>query len=157
MKLLKLVCLILIVFSCKTEEKKTVKPIKISFKKEGELFFIKNTDTLKQIDIELAESDYEQQTGLMHRDNMKMNQGMLFIYEDERPRPNFYMKNTKIPLDLIYINSNYNVVEINRNAKPLDESPIRAQKPAKYVLEVKAGFAEMFNITDSISIYYKTN
>jgi uncharacterized membrane protein (UPF0127 family) len=138
--------------ACNSEKKKNVKPISIEFTKEGELFFMKENDTITVIDIEYARTDYEQQTGLMHRDDMGMDQGMLFVYEDERPRPTFYMKNTKIALDLIYINAEKRVVEINRNAKPLDETSIRAQQPAQYVLEVKAGFADKFNISDSVIV-----
>lgn len=151
-----LFCLFLgLIFSCKNEDKGTVKPIEINFTKEAELVFLKQDDTLISMDIEFAESDYEQQTGLMHRSEMNMKQGMLFLYDDERPRPSFYMKNTKLPLDLIYINANKRVVEINKNAKPFDETPIRAQQPAQYVLEVNAGFAEKFNINDSLYIEFK--
>jgi len=152
----KILFLLLIGLACSSEQKKTVKPISIDFTKEGELYFLKGKDTIKTIDIELAITDYEQQTGLMHRDDMKMNQGMLFIYKDERPRPTFYMKNTKIPLDLIYINADKKVVEINRDTKPFDESSIRAQQPAQYVLEVKAGFSDKFKISDSISVDFNT-
>jgi uncharacterized membrane protein (UPF0127 family) len=144
-----------LIFSCKNEDKGKVKPIEINFTKEAELVFLKQDDTLVSMDIELAESDYEQQTGLMHRSEMDMKQGMLFLYDDERPRPSFYMKNTKLPLDLIYINANKRVVEINKDTKPFDETPIRAQQPAQYVLEVNAGFAEKFNINDSLYIEFK--
>ena len=145
----------LVSFSCKSDKEKTVNPIEISFEKEAELMFIKENDTLAKLDIELAESDYEQETGLMHRQSMEMKQGMLFIYEDEKPRPTFYMKNTKIPLDLIYINADFEVVEINRNAQPYDENPIRANEPAQYVLEVNAGFVEKFNISNSLTVSFK--
>lgn len=155
MKLFSIILCFSILLSCKSDNKHNVKPITIEFEKEGELFFLKNKDTLVNINIELAKTDYEQQTGLMHRDDMQMTQGMLFIYEDERPRPNFYMKNTKMALDLIYINANKEVVEINRNAIPYDETPIRAQQPAKYVLEVKAGFADKYNISDSLKVEFK--
>jgi len=147
--------LVTLLVSCQSKTKSPVKPIEISFTKEADLAFIKGTDTILNMDIELAESDYEQQTGLMHRTSMDMNQGMLFVYEDERPRPTFYMKNTQIPLDLIYINQDMMVVEINKNAQPLDETPIRAYKPAKYVLEVNAGFSDKYNITDSVSVSFK--
>jgi uncharacterized membrane protein (UPF0127 family) len=150
-----LVFLVFVSFSCKKSQKNTVKPFEITFKKEGELVFLNKNDTLVQLDIEFAETDYEQQTGLMHRNSMETNQGMLFIYEDERPRPTFYMKNTKIPLDLIYIDSDLNVVEINKDAKPFDESTIKAYKPAQYVLEVNAGFADKYNITDSLSVSFQ--
>lgn len=155
MKQFSLILVLILLGSCKSDKNQSVKPISIKFKKEGELFFLDKNDTLVLIDIELAETDYEQQTGLMHRDDMEMTQGMLFIYEDERPRPSFYMKNTKIPLDLIYISEKKKVVEINRNAKPFDETPIRAQQPAQYVLEVKAGFADQYQITDSLTVNFK--
>ncbi|MGX1024654.1 DUF192 domain-containing protein [Psychroflexus sp. MBR-150] len=158
MKIFKLNILfvLLLVFACKNEKPKSVKPIKITFEKEGELYFLKKNDTIKTIDIELAESDYEQQTGLMHRSSMEMNQGMLFVYNNERPRPTFYMKNTQIPLDLIYINADKQIVEINKNAQPYDETPIPEEQPAQYVLEVNAGFVDEFKINDSITIDFKT-
>ena len=143
------------VLACKKDKAKTVKPIEITFEKEAEVYFLKHNDTIKTIDVELAQSDYEQQTGLMHRSSMKMNQGMLFIYPDERPRPTFYMKNTRIPLDLIYINADKQIVEINKNAKPYDENPIRAEQPAQYVLEVNAGFADQYKMSDSLSVDFK--
>jgi uncharacterized membrane protein (UPF0127 family) len=141
--------------SCKSDKNQTVKPISIEFEKEGELLFLTDTDTIIKLDIEFAQTDYEQQTGLMHREDMEMTQGMLFIYEDEQPRPAFYMKNTKMALDLIYINSDFRVVEINRDTKPYNESPIGAQQPAQYVLEVNAGFADKYKITDSLKIDFK--
>lgn len=147
--------LLLVCFACQNDKSKTVKPIEINFNKEAELIFLKEKDTLVNLDLELAESDYEQQTGLMHRKSMNIKQGMLFIYKDERPRPTFYMKNTQIPLDLIYINADFEVVEINKNAKPFDEDPIGAKQPAQYVLEVNAGFVDQFNITDSLSVSFQ--
>lgn len=152
---LSLVFLITVILACKNDNAKTVKPIEISFTKEAKFFFLKDNDTLVKLDIELAEDDYEQQTGLMHRNSMEMNQGMLFIYKDERPRPNFYMKNTEIALDLIYINSDYQIVEINKNAQPFDETPINANQPAKYVLEVNAGFVEKYSISDSLIVSFQ--
>ena len=81
-------------FSCK-EEKKTVKQTEIAFTKEGELSIIKkDTDSiLVKLDIEIADTDYDIQTGLMYRNNMQANQAMLFVFKDESLR-NFYMKNT---------------------------------------------------------------
>lgn len=152
---LSLAFVLMVFIACKNDKAKTVKPIEISFTKEAELFFLKDNDTLVQLDIELAEDDYEQQTGLMHRNSMPINQGMLFVYEDERPRPNFYMKNTEIALDLIYINSNYQIVEINKEAQPFDETPIKANQPAKYVLEVNAGFVEKYGISDSLVVSFQ--
>jgi len=155
MKRLSLLLILVFLCSCKQNKKNSIKPIEITFKKEAELVFLNDNDTIQRLDVELAETDYEQQTGLMHRSKMGMHQGMLFIYKDEKPRPTFYMKNTKLPLDLIYINANKQVVEINKNAKPFDETPIRAEQPAKYVLEVNAGFADKYQINEGLKVKFK--
>ena len=88
--------------SCKDDE--TEAPIEteeITFTKEGEATLLKpNGDTIQQIDIEIADNSYERQTGLMYRESMEDDQGMLFIYDNEAQRA-FYMKNTYIPLDII--------------------------------------------------------
>ena len=84
--------------SCK-EEKKKIEQVKVEFKKEGELTFFKGTtDTIVKIfDIEIAKTPCQIQTGLMYRDGMEDDQGMLFVFPDVRER-SFYMKNTRFPL-----------------------------------------------------------
>lgn len=156
-----LLALTIIAFtSCKNEtsEHNAIKTEEISFSKDGELTLY-NSDSvkLKKVDIEVARSEYEQQTGLMYRKSMKKNRGMLFVYDDERPRPNFYMKNTYIGLDLIYINADYKVVDINENAQALDETPIPSDAKAKYVLETNAGMAEKWGIQKGDRISLKIN
>ncbi|WP_250432888.1 DUF192 domain-containing protein [Hanstruepera flava] len=132
--------------SCK-EEKKSVKQTKVSFKKEGELQLMKavNDSVIAELDIEIADNDYETQTGLMYRESMEVNRGMLFIFPDSRPR-SFYMKNTKIPLDLIYLDTDKTVVSFQENAKPFDESSLPSNAPAKYVLEVNAGLVKQWHL-----------
>lgn len=141
------------VTSCKNEPK-SVKPIEITFKKEGELNLYKSTsDTIKaKLDIEIADTDYETQTGLMYRNTMKENRGMLFIFNTEQERF-FYMKNTKIPLDIIYISKDKKIVSFQKHAKPFDETSLPSTYPAKYVLEINAGLADAWSLAvgDSIS------
>ncbi len=146
--------IVLTLTACKENAKnKVISTSEITFQKDGELYFVNaEKDTLKHLEIETAVSSYEQQTGLMYRKQMQENRGMLFMYDNETPRPNFYMKNTYIPLDLIYINSNNIVVDINRDAKPLNESPIPSQAPAQYVLEVNGNKAQGWNISKGDSI-----
>lgn len=139
-----LLCLSLV--SCK-DEQKTVKPIVITFKKEGELTIRKasNDSIIKAIDIEIADNDYETQTGMMYRDSMEENQGMLFVFPNEQYHA-FYMKNTKIPLDIVFINSNKTIVNIHKNARPYDESPLPSSAPIQYVLEVNAGLSDTWGL-----------
>lgn len=128
--------------SCK-KEKKEVKPVEVTFKKEGELKLYKSqSDSLiVKLDIEIADTDYDVQTGLMYRSSMQDNRGMLFVFPTMRERF-FYMRNTKFPLDLIYLDQNKYIVSFQENAKPFDESSLPSQVPAQYVLEVNAGLAE---------------
>jgi uncharacterized membrane protein (UPF0127 family) len=145
--------------SCKEKNKHTiVKPIAISFKKEGELR-IKKADTdsiLTTLDIEIADDDYATQTGLMYRKSMERHQGMLFIFPESDYR-SFYMKNTEIPLDIIYISDTKQIVSIQKNAKPMDETSLPSEAPAKYVLEVNAGLSETWNLEKGDYIDYQTN
>jgi len=136
-------CLIIICFnSCKSEPK-TVKTAKVTFTKEGELTLYKGSSDsiVAKLDIEIAKTDFEIQTGLMDRESMKENQGMLFVFNEIRER-NFYMKNTRFPLDLIFLDHNKTVVSFQENAQPLDESSIPSKALAQFVLEVNAGLAE---------------
>lgn len=151
--LLALGCMSLTVTSCKNKNK-SIKPIEITFKKEGELKLYKSaTDSIKaKLDIEIADNEYETQTGLMYRNAMKENRGMLFIFNNEQARY-FYMKNTKIPLDIIYISADKKIVSFQKHAKPFDETSLPSNYPAKYVLEVNAGQADAWSLVvgDSIS------
>lgn len=91
--------------------------------------------------VELALSPSEQARGLMFREKLDDFAGMLFVFEKDDFR-HFWMRNTLIPLDLIFIDTRYHVVDIHRGAKPLDETVISSKKPCRYVLEVNAGMGE---------------
>lgn len=140
--------------SCK-DDKKSIKPTEVNFTKEGELTIHKtSTDSTRVvIDIEIADTEYETQTGLMYRNSMENNQGMLFVFDDVSER-SFYMKNTKIPLDLIFIDGNKTIVSFQKNAKPFDESSLPSNSPAKYVLEVNAGLVDTWKLSVGDSISY---
>ena len=129
--------------SCKDGKKQSIETAEPQFTKEAELTF-KSSDgeILSVFDVEIAKTPYEQQTGLMYRKSMEKNQGMLFVYPQDRPRYGFYMKNTFIPLDLIYINSAKEIVDFHEHTEPFNETPLPSEAPAKYVLEVNAGTVE---------------
>ncbi|MCM8567896.1 DUF192 domain-containing protein [Gramella jeungdoensis] len=145
--------------SCNEEKKeKTIETNPISFKKEAELYLLKSSgDTIEKLDIELAESDYEHETGLMYRDGMEDSQGMLFIYDSERVR-NYYMKNTYFPLDIIYYAEDSSLVSIQKNATPREETSLPSDGPAQYVLEVNAGLSDEWNLEKGDKFtFYRTN
>ena len=116
------------------------------FKKEGELTFTDSTgNPTVKIDIEIADNDYERQLGLMNRQSMEEMQGMLFIFPDERFQ-SFWMRNTLFALDILFINSQKEIVTIHKNTTPLSEQSYPSSEPAIYVLEVNAGFCDRHNI-----------
>ncbi|MCB0398670.1 MAG: DUF192 domain-containing protein [Winogradskyella sp.] len=150
---------LVIFFNCKNEKKTTSSDkVEVNFKKEGVLQLKKgkSDSIVKTLDIEIAEDAYETQTGLMYRTKLGINQGMLFIFPDEQLR-NFYMKNTKIPLDIIYIDESYKIVSFQRNAKPLDETSLPSEVPAKYVLEINAGLSDEWQLEVGDKIDFRKN
>jgi hypothetical protein len=97
--------------------------------------------------VELAQSKEEKARGLMFREELPLNQGMLFLFDNEASR-SFWMKNTLIPLDMIFIDANMTVVEIKANVPPCKQDPCQSypSKPAKFVLEINGGIAEVKGI-----------
>lgn len=112
------------------------------FVKEGELSFIsaKDSSTLAKIKIELADEPAKITKGLMNRRHIPSDAGMLFIFPDYTHR-SFWMKNTIIPLDIIFVDRNMRIINIEENTRPQSEMSVASVAPAKYVVEVNAGFA----------------
>ena len=134
-------------YSCKeTSENKSLTK-EVSFTKEGELTLKKatNDSIVAILDIEFANTEYETQTGLMYRRSMQNDRGMLFIFENEIMR-SFFMKNTEFALDIIFVNSDHEIVSIQKNAKPFDKSSLASEAPAKYVLEINAGLSDQWGL-----------
>ena len=82
-----------------------MKTVDIRFKKEAEVSIINEAnETIASYDVEISDTPYEQQTGLIYPEDLQKNQGMLFVFEEEAERA-FYMKNTLLPLDLLFIDA----------------------------------------------------
>lgn len=130
----------------------------ITFTKEGELQLLKaeNDSIIATLDIEIADDEYQTQTGLMYRRSMAKNHGMLFVFEDMLLR-SFYMKNTEFALDIIYLNSEKKIVSIQKNAKPFDEASAPSESPAQYVLEVNAGLSDKWKLEKGDRIKFTRN
>ena len=113
----------------------------VPFTKEGELQFLdgKTDKLISKIDIEVAQTPEESEQGLMYRRSMADSCGMLFLFNVEEQQ-SFWMKNTYLPLDIIYVNANKQIVSIAQNCKPLSEESIPSNGKTKYVVEVNAGY-----------------
>lgn len=123
-----------------------------SFEEEGTLaFYQPGGDTLTTIAIEIADTDAERRRGLMQRRSLGYNRGMLFIF-DEVDTGGMWMKNTPLPLDIVFVAPDSQVINIARRTTPFSEETIEPAAPRKYVVEVRAGFARRFGLTDSTRI-----
>ena len=131
--------------SNKTEQIVEITADDIQFTKDGELSIFKNDSLIQTIEVEFAKNDMERSLGLMYRSSMDEHQGMWFIFPEEAPR-SFYMRNTEIPLDIIYLDKDKKVVSIAKNARPYDETSLPSEKPAMYVLEINGGLSDKWGI-----------
>ncbi len=98
------------------------------------------------ISLEVADTPAEQQLGLMNRTNLNTNSGMIFIFPTEQLL-SFWMKDTLIPLDIIFLNKDFIVQEIYTNTKPNQTSEIySSNKLAKYVIEIAGSSSKSLQI-----------
>jgi hypothetical protein len=125
------------------------------FAREGMLAFVTaERDTVKLVDIEIADNEQERTQGMMYRTSMSYDRAMLFIMEYEREQT-FWMRNTKMSLDIIYVNGDMEIVTIYRHTRPFSDSPIPSFKRAKYVVETSAGFCDRFGIEEGNYIAFE--
>ena len=107
--------------------------------------------------IEIADDDAERAQGLMFRDSMPADRGMLFVHDDEAPLA-YWMKNTRIPLDILYFDRQRKLVSQRRDVPPCslgDRCPSYASAAsARYVLELNAGEAARLNLQDGAELTF---
>ncbi len=95
--------------------------------------------------VEIAKTEAQREQGLMCRTGLSDDYGMLFEFGDSAERT-FWMQNTLSPLDIIYIAPNGRIVSIQKDAKPLDETPLPSYGSASGVLEINAGLSEKLGL-----------
>ncbi len=95
----------------------------------------------KNLHVEIVQNEEDRMRGLMHREQLPENQGMLFVFEEAQMQA-FWMRNTFIPLDIAFIDANGKIIDIQRMT-PLDETKsYQSPAPVPYALEVNAGWFE---------------
>lgn len=103
----------------------------------------------KRFVVEVADDDAERQRGLMFRDELPADHGMIFVHDSEEPQA-YWMKNTKIPLDILYFDHARKLVSAQRDVPPCSLGdrcpPFASDGPALYVLELNAGTAEKLGL-----------
>lgn len=102
--------------------------------------------------VEIADDETERARGLMFREALGASQGMLFVY-DTAHSPSFWMKNTLIPLDMLFITPEGKVQHIKDNAQPGDLTPVSGGDGVSAVLEIKGGMAMRLGITPGDEVH----
>ena len=127
----------------------------IPFRQDGTLAFVgPEGDSIMTIAIEIAEGDSARQRGLMQRRGLPAQGGMLFL--DDQPREqSFWMRNTPLPLDILFVGADSQVINIAKRTRPYSDSALVSAAPAQYVLEVRAGFTDRHGITDSTRLVWQ--
>lgn len=116
-------------------------------------FIGNNGEVITTIEAAVADDDQSRSEGLMDVHNLPSGSGMLFLFDDNEQR-SFWMANTPLSLDIIFVNEDLEIVRIHRNTPPYSDQSIPSEKPAKYVVEVNAGFTLKHDITEGMSVNY---
>jgi uncharacterized protein len=132
------------------KEQKVTEPV---FRNDGELIFFSGNNKLKTITMEIAKTEMTRNQGLMFRKTMPDSCGMLFVFDQMQPL-SFWMKNTIMPLDIIFIDDHFKIITIAKNTVPFSEKSIPAVSDGMYVVEVNAGFADKYHVTEGNTITF---
>lgn len=103
--------------------------------------------------VEMALSSSEQSRGLMNRTSLDENAGMLFVFGGEAKR-SFWMRNTLIPLDILFLAKDGTIHHIHHMAKPQNDAHISSQRPVKAVLEINGGLADKWGIKEGDTVIH---
>ncbi|SLN43295.1 hypothetical protein TRL7639_02259 [Falsiruegeria litorea R37] len=115
---------------------------------------LKNDQAEIRFSIELAQTPEERSRGLMFREHLPARAGMLFVFEHPQ-RVAFWMKNTLIPLDMIFVDRTGTVTHVHQGAIPGDETPIPGGDQVYSVLEINAGLAARYGISNGTVLRHK--
>lgn len=104
-------------------------------------------EAVSSISVEIVDTDEERTRGMMGRTKLQQHEGMLFIFDSEEVR-SFWMVNTAIPLDIIFVGTDRRIVKIHHYAVPYSETSLVSEFPAQFVVEVNAGYCKRNGIQE---------
>jgi uncharacterized protein len=103
--------------------------------------------------LRIASTPNERERGLMYEKNLRTDEGMLFVFEKEEEH-SFWMKNTPLPLDIIFIDTNQIVVGIVKGAHPFSEESVNVRLASKYVVELNSGVSDALKVSNGSKIVF---
>lgn len=147
----------LLLFSCSKKESanknETVKQGRQLDLVEEVTFLNTAGEEISTVKVALADEPEERNQGLMDVNEMAPDAGMLFIFPDEAPR-SFYMANTPLPLDIIFVNADSTIVRIHHNTTPFNSEQLPSEKPAMFVVETNGGYCVSNDIQEGMRIRF---
>ena len=120
----------------------------------GPVAVIHTSDGPLEVSLEVVTTPPERERGLMYRSALADGRGMLFVF-DEDDDHTFWMKNTLIPLDMLFIARDGTLVGIHPNATPLSLASISVGHPSRYVLEVPGGYAARHGVAPGVAVEFR--
>jgi uncharacterized protein len=120
----------------------------------GAKVFVKSATGEVEVKVEVVATEAKIQKGLMFREHLPLDSGMLFLMGEEKEWP-FWMRNTLIPLDMLFITGDMKVAGIVENAEPLTETLRTVGKPSRYVLEVNGGWSKKNAVTAGAQVRFE--
>jgi len=111
-------------------------------------------NSVTEVHVAIADSESERNEGLMDVHEMAFDTGMLFLFDDEQPR-SFWMANTPLSLDIIFMNANREIIRIRTNTTPYSERQVTSEVPAQFVLEVNAGFVREYDLREGMRMEWE--
>ena len=127
----------------------------IPFDIEGTLSFVRGTDTLRTIDIEIADTDSTRSRGLMQRSEIPDDTGMLFVFPAAEDQA-FYMANTPRSLDIQFYGADSTLLNVVENTTPYSFDNVLSEGPAQFVVEVPAGYSRRIGLVPGDRITWTT-
>lgn len=110
-------------------------------------------NTVSTVEVAVADNDASRSEGLMDVYEMPRDSGMLFIFDDESPR-SFWMANTPLSLDILFVNAELEIIRIHRHTSPYSQDNILSDGPSMYTIEVNAGYTQRHDIVEGMSVRF---
>lgn len=152
-----LICLGLIACSSPEERETTEAPQSRELEFTADIRFLRMDETIiSEIKAAVADTDELRNAGLMDVQSLPQDAGMIFLFDNNRAR-SFWMANTPLSLDILFVNSDMEIVRIHRETMPYSQESIESESPAKYVVEVRAGYTLQHDITEGQFIEFDLN
>ena len=147
-------------FGCSNDSSKKVgsdadkQPVGRQIEYKGTVsFFTATGDSVTSYRVALAESETERSQGLMDVRDLPSDRGMIFIFE-EQDELSFWMANTPLSLDIIFVNEDFEVVRIHESTRPYSQQSLASDAPARYVVELLGGQSVSWNIIEGSKIRF---